>query len=236
MKNRLFVLGDSFAFNYFSRTVEYRQDVIPHLKNPDVESFAKEFNYFGHWTDLMGDYYKVINYSEHGCSNEDIIHQLGLIPEYIDGDRLVIIFANPARFSWMFNNKRRAVTVGSPWQSMMKSNEESTIEQQLVLRDGLWYTTDERNIEKQFISKIPNLYKEYNPLMFSWDIKFCETIPNMIPFTPNENYSTITKESGGHYVDGHMGINGNYEMFKVISKHLGVVVNNTPLTITKNII
>lgn len=136
----------------------------------------------------------------------------------------------------MFNNKRRAVTVGSPWQSMMYLNEESTIEQQLVLRDELWYSTNERDIEKRFMSKIPSLYKEFQPLMFSWDVKLCETIPNIIPFIPNENYSTITKESGGYYKDNHMGINGNYELFKVVAKHLGITVNNKPTTITKNII
>lgn len=218
---RLFVLGDSWAFNYFSKEVKDRPDQGPNLNNYEVLQFVKNFNHYGHWCDLIGDYYDTYNYSEHGCCNEDIIHQLGFIPDYIEGDRIVIIFTNPARYQWIVNNKKVALTLGSPWQELMSPKEKEIVDIQLVSRDDFWFNTTLRNNEKQFINKIPQIFQKFNPLMLTWYEPLSQSIENVKYIPLDENYTSINQESGNKYGDYHLGLNGNYELFTFILKELG---------------
>lgn len=223
---RLFVLGDSWAFNYFSKDVKHRPDQQPNLSSYEVLQFVRDFDFYGHWCDLIGDYFDVHNFSEHGCSNEDIVHQLGFIPEYIEGDRIVIIFTNPARYQWIVNNKKIALTLGSPWQTFMSSTEKEIVNNQLILRDDLWFNTKQRNNEKLFINKIPTIFKDFNPIMLTWYELLGDTVENIKNIPLNEKYTSINYESGNKYNDYHLGLNGNFELFTFIMNELGEEIND----------
>jgi hypothetical protein len=236
--SRLFVFGDSWAFNYFSKESIDRPEQIPHLNSTAVAGFAKEFNYFGHWTDYLKPFYDIYNYAEGGCCNEDIVHQLGFLPEYVEGDRLIIIFTNPSRFQWMVNGKRKTLINGLYWKSQLSELEKHIYDSQMIERTDLWLESNERDIEKNFIKKIPIFFKNYNPILISWSRDMTDVIDCIIPIANNNKYTTISKESSDKYNDGHMGINGNYELYKFVSKKLGIEIdpNNEYRTIDKSII
>jgi hypothetical protein len=223
--NRLFVFGDSWAFNYFSKESIDRPELGPHLDCMAVAAFAKEFNYFGHWTDYLKDDYNVYNFAEGGCCNEDIIYQLNYLPEYKDGDRIIIIFTEPARFQWMVDGIRRTLLSSLYWKKNLTDLEQQIYDNQLVLRNELWTETNQRKNEKQFINKIPQFFKQYNPILISWNSTISDASDKVfrIPFDGIRN--SITYESGGKYIDAHLGINGNYILYKFIGKKLGIKIN-----------
>lgn len=235
--NRLFILGDSWSFNYFSKDVKDRPDQIPHLNSVHVAGFVKEFDYYGHWTDYLTDYYDVYNFSEGGCCNEDIIHQLGFLPEYKEGDRLIIMFTSPSRFQWMVNEKRKTLINGLYWKSKLSDIEREVYDNQFIMREELWEISDERKNEKQFINNLQYIYKQYKPILTSWNKTMSDNVENIVEITPHKNFVTISYESGGKYDDNHLGVTGNYEMFKFMSNKLGLPTNNlVSKTIVKKII
>lgn len=241
MKPRLFILGDSFAFNYFSETSSvHRPELLgKFLGHKDVEAFVKKHNYFGHWSDYLKEFYEVFNYAEPGCSNEDITHQLAFIPEYEINDRLVIIFSNAARYNW-FNEKygRRAITIGSIWQTLHDKTTCNILNEQIVERDVMWNQTNHRINEQRFYNHINFLYKNYSPIMVSWDKSMCKKVDS-IRYIPQDDgkFKTITQESNGRLVDGHFGFEGNYELFKFISNLLGIEEEKIPpISLSRNMI
>lgn len=206
MKPRLFVFGDSWAFNYF--------------KNPwddELKKFSENYEYFGHWIDHMNLFYDVISFAKGGSSNEEIIYQLSNLPEYQDGDRILIIFAPPGRFSWIENKKQKG-------NYLIKTN--SFFEKQYLNRHEYWVDDTIENNQKKFISMIPKLFKEYNPLMFSWFKDTALKIESIEYIEPNENYTTIYEDSNGLCSDKHLGLGGNYELFKMFANKLGIEIEN----------
>jgi hypothetical protein len=240
MKHRLFVLGDSFAFNYFAKEppVE-RPKLKPFLSHKPVEAYAKKHNYYGHWSDYLKEFYNVFNYAEPGCSNQDITHQLGFIPKYENGDRLVIIFSNASRYNW-FNEeyKRKAITTGSIWQTLHDKKTCDILNQQLVERDFVWNQTDGMENEQNFYEHLNYLYRDYKPVMISWDKSMGKMVKS-IKYIPQDDgyFTTISQESNGGLNDGHFGFEGNYKLFKFISNLLGIDENSLPpISVSRNMI
>jgi hypothetical protein len=240
MKPRLFILGDSFAFNYFAENSPIeRPDLVPFLSHKDVEAYVKKHNYFGHWSDYFKSLFEVFNYGEPGCSNEDIIHQLAYIPEYQDEDRLIIIFSNAGRFNW-YSEKygRRAITTGSIWQTLHKKQFCDFLNEQIVERYTMWNQTNNRENEQRFYEHINFLYKQYKPTMVSWDKSTSKKVKS-IEYIPQDDgkFKTITQESNGRLIDGHFGFEGNYELFKFIGNLLGINEKDfPPISISRNMI
>ena len=86
MKSRLFVFGDSWSLDYFKE---------PYLNSKEIKRYSKFYNEFGHWTNHMEKFFQVQNFSEGASSIENIIYQLGNLPDFEDGDRIIIIFGSP---------------------------------------------------------------------------------------------------------------------------------------------
>ena len=225
--DRLFVFGDSWAFNYFAKESKFRKEQLPHLNSNYIEGFAKEYDYYGHWTDYLKQFYQVYNYAEGGCCNEDIIHQLGYLPEYQEGDRIVIIFTSPSRFQWMVDGKRKTLINGNYWKSKLSEIEKDIYDNQLISRTDLWMDTSERDNEKNFIKKIPIFFKQYEPILTSWSSDVTETIGSVIQIASDVKYTTISTESNNKYKDGHLGVNGNFVLYKFMAKQLGLLIDDS---------
>ena len=105
-KPRLFVFGDSWSFNYFSKN---HKKYKPHFGSECIKKYASLHNYFGHWTDHMENFYDVYSYGFGAASNEQIIYQLGNLPDYKNGDRMLIIFSSPERFTWYESKKEKTI-------------------------------------------------------------------------------------------------------------------------------
>ena len=223
--DRLFVFGDSWAFNYFAKEINpYRPEQRPGFGKKDVIDFVNSFNNFGHWTDYMAQFYEVINYAEGGISIDDIIHQFGYLNEFKDGDRMLIIFPNPERLQWFYNNYRGIANANAPWLNDIPKTDRKLLLEQLVARHEAWYEQGLRNNEIRLLNKLPLFFKKYNPVLLSWDSELVATTTSLtlIPVHSSTNYKTIWDESGGKYVDDHMGIRGNWEVFKFIGNELEI--------------
>lgn len=229
--SRLFILGDSWAFNYFSSESKHRPELSPHLKCDDVYRFVKEFNFYGHWTDYLGESFEIHNYSEPATSIEEVIHQIGFIPKYIDGDRIIMMFPIPNRYQWIYKNRKTTSLIDAYWFDELTNTELQFHQNQLINRLDSW-VSGERNLEKRFIEKLDTLLKDYNPILTSWDFDMCNDVNN-IKFIPlSSEFKSITDESGGKYVDGHLGVKGNYLLYKFIGNELGIDTEKIKFTNT----
>jgi hypothetical protein len=200
MKPRLFVFGDSWSLDYFKE---------PFLTSKEVKRYSNFYNGDGHWTYHLKEFFDVHNYSIGAASIENIIYQMGNLPEYKQGDRIIIIFGSPGRFSWIENNEDIRYTLGR------KNKMLHPLESQYIARIEYWKTD---NNQKKFISKLNTFLKEYNPIISSWNEDFTFSF-NFVKYL-NLNLTTIYDESFGDCNDRHLGVNGNYELFKYFAKEL----------------
>lgn len=227
IKPRLFVFGDSWSTNYFSKSNPLLPHIRPFLGSRTVENFVKRYDYYGHWIDHMSNFFDVYSYGIGAASVDQIILQIGNLKkyEYRDGDRIVIIFSGPDRFNWIFNNKKYGVTPGGIVTEKYFNNDvvaTRILKEQLIKRNVWWETESIEKDEKNFIEFIPTILMKWEPVMITWhrdlNIDVVEYIGN--------GYPKIVQETKGKYVDGHLGVFGNFKLFQLISNKLGLDVSD----------
>ena len=54
--------------------------------------------------------------------------------------------------------------------------------------------------------------------------------------SPNSGQTNIFKESNGKYKDAHLGINGNFILYKFIAKELGLSIDDMQQKMIKQMI
>lgn len=228
-KNRLFVFGDSWANNYFSK----KNDLVkckPFLGLGEVESYAKYHDYFGHWIDHISNYYEVYSYGVGAATNEQIIFQLANLPEYKKGDRMIMIFTTPHRFNWFFNKRKYSILPhGSSTKNLFSGDEKilNFIENQFVEKYNWWSDEKIDKDEIKLINKIPILYKQWNPIMVTWTSDFSNFVTSveLIDFA-NYKLTNIFEESEEFIRDNHLGAIGNFELFKYFAKKLDLDISD----------
>ncbi len=231
MKNRLFVFGDSWANNYFSKTNKFLPKSKPFLGLNQVESYVKYYDYFGHWIDHIENFFDVYSYGLGGVSNEQIIWQVSNLPDFNEKDRIIIIFTGVERFIWIDSKIRYTMAVGSMVPEIILNGSYANIfKQQYIEKFEYWMDDTINNDEKKFLNMFPSFFKKYKPIVVTWRGELAEKVES-IELIDFENYklTTITEESDGAYKDGHLGINGNYELFKYFSKKLKIDISNYKL-------
>jgi len=211
MKPRLFVFGDSWSLDYFKK---------PYLNSAEVSRYSKFYNEFGHWTNHMEEFFEVQNFSEGSSSIENIIYQLGNLPDFQEGDRIIIIFGSPVRFSWIENGKDIRYSLGK------KNKLLHPLETQYIERTNYWLDKTIDNNQKKFINKLNLLLKQYKPIITSWNEDFSNSFDFVYHLYKVETLSHMEDESDGHCKDKHLGISGNYELFKYFLKRLDVDIKN----------
>ena len=209
MKPRLFVFGDSWSLDYFKE---------PYLNSKEVKRYSKFYNEFGHWTNHMEKFFQVQNFSEGASSIENIIYQLGNLPDFEDGDRIVIIFGSPGRFIWIENGEDIRYSLG-------KKNSR-ILETQYIERTNYWLNKSKDNNQKKFINKLNILLKKYKPIITSWSEDFSNAFDFVNHLHDVKNLSHMEDESEGQCKDKHLGISGNYELFKYFAKELDIDIED----------
>ena len=209
MKPRLFVFGDSWSLDYFKE---------PYLNSKEVKRYSKFYNEFGHWTNHMEKFFQVQNFSEGASSIENIIYQLGNLPYFEDGDRIVIIFGSPGRFIWIENGEDIRYSLG-------KKNSR-ILETQYIERTNYWLNKSKDNNQKKFINKLNILLKKYKPIITSWSEDFSNAFDFVNHLHDVKNLSHMEDESEGQCKDKHLGISGNYELFKYFAKELDIDIED----------
>ena len=226
-KKRLFVFGDSWATNYFSKT----NDLVnckPFFNTKEVESYVSYYDYFGHWIDHMKNFFDVYSYAMGGVSNEQIIYQVGNLPSYQEGDRIIIIFTGVERYVWVHDKFKYTFCVGSLMtEKIINHNCLNYFEKQYSERYEYWMDDTIVNDEKKFLNLFPKLLFQYNPIIVTWRHELATKVNSIELLRFDEiNLTSIEQETKGVYTDKHLGVNGNYELFKHFAKKLNLDISN----------
>jgi hypothetical protein len=162
VKNRLFVFGDSWSFNYFTKKPnEFYPGAKPFFGLNHVESYVDYYDYFGHWIDYMETFFEVVSYGLGGVSNQEIIWQLSNLPEYVEGDRIIIIFTGAERYTWIHENRRYTFANGSPLPEMVLDKKYLNLfRQQYVEKYEYWMSDMDYHFEKKFINIFSFLFQK----------------------------------------------------------------------------
>jgi hypothetical protein len=176
MKPRLFCFGDSF--------VKYH---IPKY----------------HWTYYISNHYELYKLGQPGADNNSIIFQLGDLPEYKDGDRLLIYWSDPARI---------------PTRFYANGNIINRLDILKVDEFDRWLK-GERDNEIKFFRRLKTLLKEYHPIFVTWNKTFHKGTEDFVSLI---HVSSNWQESTGEVRDDHPGPKGSYEAYKKIHTLLGV--------------
>ncbi len=227
MKNRLFVFGDSWAINYFSKTNDL-VDCKPFFNTKEVESYVSHYNYFGHWIDHMKNFYDVYSYAMGGVSNEQIIYQLGNLPEYHEGDRMIIMFTGVERYVWIHNKFKYTFCLGSLMpDKIIDEKYVDYFKKQYVERYEYWMDDSISNDEKKFLNMFPKLFKQYQPIVVTWRPELAQKVDSIELIRVDKlNLTSIEEETKGVYKDRHLGVRGNYELFKFLCEKLKLDISN----------
>lgn len=205
-KPRLFICGDSF--------VEW-----------DIPTY--------HWTDYLKEHYDVIILGERGSDNISILFQLGNLPEYSDGDRIIMYWSDPSRIQNLYKGKQKPKIKGRWWKysHLLEKDRIPTLEKMKVDRIIGW----EKNglgDEVKFIKKVKQLLFNYSPIFVTWNNSFYHHTKS---FTDLIQVSTLNDESGDGEVigDWHPGKKGCYDIYKILLNKLG---DETPQPIKTNLL
>lgn len=193
-KPRLFICGDSF--------VEW-----------DIPTI--------HWTYYLKEHYDVIILGERGSDNISILFQLGNLPEYKDGDRIIVYWSDPSRIQQLYKGKQKPKLNGRWWDysHLFEKDRIPTLEKMKVDRTLGW----ERNglgDEIKFIKKVKHLLFQYEPIYVTWNKFFYH---NTKAFVDLIEVSTLDDESGDGETlgDWHPGKQGCYDIYKILLNKLG---------------
>lgn len=238
-KDRLFVFGDSWASNYLSNDI----NDIPSesskfafrgrfIGSKDVKKYAHDCNYYGHWIDHMREFYEVISYAQAGACNEQIIYQLGNLPQYKKGDRFIMILTDISRYSWVYDSKiyNFVPELELAAKSMYDNKHmQRVLSEQHIERTLLWESDGITN-EMKFINSIPYVYEKWNPIIITWykhmyDIMMNNNLTNIHLIDIDYKLTNISRESAQECNDLHLGVSGNYELFKRLSSKLGLDIS-----------
>lgn len=213
-KPRLFIFGDSFA-QWPKPEKEYR------------------------WPTLMEEHYEVHNFAIPGTDNSHIIYQFANLPEYRRGDRIVIVLTEVSRIpKWMwgdtyekflsYRNKKHTLRNFNKTDPDLKYVE-SLVDLRLLMVN-LIENTDltlpeykkfkSNQIDNplqvyQYFSNIPTLFKNYKPVMVTWDKRTKDILPNHVKLIGWDEYEHIHVPK-----DDHPSILGNKVWYDKIYKWL----------------
>jgi hypothetical protein len=176
MKPRLFCFGDSF--------VDY-----------DIPKY--------HWTYYMSHHYELIKLGVCGADNNSIIFQLGDLPNYEEGDRIIIYWSDPSRIPTRFYANGNIINR----LDILKIDEFDR------------WLNGERDNEIKFFKKLQILLKEYNPIFVTWNETFHKGTEDFVSLI---QVSTNWQEGTGEQRDDHPGPKGSYDVYKKLHTLLGV--------------
>lgn len=197
-KPRLFIFGDSF--------------VQWHL--PEVN----------HWTERFSKEYNVYRLGCSGASNEHITYQLGVLPEYKKGDRIIIVLTEPSRLpKWMWAEEYDKFCKYKQSIKDNKPNNASTFIKQimklLVYRDKLIQEKGGQPHEKvidsplqvyNMLGMLRGKLKAYKPVYLTWSTELIKSklLENLVTLIKPGSYSTVADENTNIKEDYHPGEKG----------------------------
>lgn len=194
MKNRLFCLGDSF--------VDWP---VP----------------TNHWTTYLKAHFEVTKFGKFGADNYSIISQVGLLPSFNEGDRLIIVFSDPGRLPRRYYGERKLPYVNNPYMEPSYYEDEEFSKKLHLLRhdEGERWINGSRDVEIKFFKKLKHLLSSYNPIFFTWNSHFYKSTSDFVELI---QVSSNADEGVGDKKDFHPGPLGCYSIYIKLHKLLNV--------------
>lgn len=218
-KDRLFIFGDSWASNIF-RVPKY-EDVLAPVNNGLIPY---------HLSDYLSYHYDVYNYGMGGSSNSQIIYQFSNLPEFREGDRILVIWSHYTRFN-LWEENGDIINYGDfniAFENDPSHPEHAPVNVYNAIRGRLRHLVlaESTPLDKISNTQIREELKFYNwyvrtlekwqPIVMTWENTLSKLLNiNYIgydaPFYNNENITFITEYD---YFDAHLGGRGNYLLYR----------------------
>jgi len=233
--SRIFILGDSFADNLYSKEKESIDAGYPLGSGIAryVDTFIKNKItlplYFDDWLKEWG--YEVYNYGIGGCSNYEIMYQFSKIDkDFQKGDRLVIAMTSFHRHNWLDDDGRNITVhntgdVGLNTPKIIKEFfQQYSMNADYSVENGGYIKTH----VAEFFSYLFFLHKKYKPIIWSGFNNISDVFQNEKYFIWDPSHPTyekiipewdklrINKETNGWIDDKHYGRYGNYYLALII--------------------
>lgn len=166
-----------------------------------------------HWVDLLKQHYDVTVFGKLGLSNIDIIQQIGLLPSFKEGDRLVVVLVSPRLplFVWGEFDKPMMDSFDNLYKIISDKDRIPTIKKLYKEIDK-----EKLSIEYSFLKKQKELLKKYNPIFTTthWDWA------DDLDFIEYEKFTSFDTETNGNLKDNHLGIDGNKDFYRFLLNRL----------------
>jgi len=202
-KSNLYICGDSFV----------------DWDNPEV-----------HWIDYLENHYNVIKLGRAGADNHSILYQIGRIPDYESGDRLVVVFTAPGRFPRRYFGERKTNKdvkyIDWRWYENHKFAKELM---DLRVRETESWLSGERDSEILTLKKMKKFMSSYLPIFVTWNDDFYQKTSDFVDIIK----VTSISDEGGDSNDWHPGWSGCYQFYLKIHSLLGL--NEPPVEMSSKI-
>lgn len=168
------------------------------------------------WVKLLNQHYDVTVFGEHAYSNIDIMMQVGELPTYKDGDRLIFVFVRPKVPLYL-------------WGEFKHSIEKSPNDLSLIIKDKSRYPFVKKifkeikdngfynGMEYRFYKKMKELLFEYNPIFTTIDYPWADKYD----FIQYEKFTSFEHETNRRMRDNHLGLEGNKDFYRYLLNRLG---------------
>ena len=194
MKHRLFCFGDSFV---------------------DWDIPKK------HWTYYLSKHFDVSKFGKYGADNNTILFQLGSLPKYQEGDRIVIVFTEPGRLPRRYYGDRVDTYAAVKYMSPRYYQDNRFAEKLHLLKfdESERWANGERDDEIRFLKQLKGWLSKYKPIFVTWSDQFYNSTSNFVGLI---KVTSNWDEGFGEERDFHPGPKGCYEMYRTIHDLLEV--------------
>lgn len=194
MKNRLFCFGDSF-----------------------VDWHLPKY----HWTYYLSNHFDVHKYGKYGADNYSILFQIGNLPDYQEGDRIVMVFTNPGRLPRRFYGERKTEYKDILYHASQFYKNKTFAKNLDMLKydEEQRWINNERYIEIAFIKNLQNWLSSYKPIFVTWHESFYESTSDFVTFI---QATTNAQEGVGEEEDFHPGPKGCYTWYETLHSLLEI--------------
>jgi hypothetical protein len=172
-----------------------------------------------HWTYYLSKHYEVIKHGKFGADNYSILFQLGRLPEFNEGDRIIVVFTEPGRLPRRFYGKRKEGFSLTKYMSPRYYEDKKFGEQLHELKglEGLRWLDGERDDEVNFYRNLKGWLSKYQPIFLTWNESFYEKTNDFVSLI---DVTTNYDEGVGETRDFHPGPQGCYEIYKKLHEDL----------------
>lgn len=174
-----------------------------------------------HWTYYLSKHYEVHKFGKFGADNYSILFQLGNLPEYKKGDRVIIVFTEPGRLPRRFYGERKDKFKSTPYMAPEFYEDVNFGKKLHMLKydEGERWINGERDIEIQFLKNLKLWMDDYNPVFVTWSEYFHKPISDLVSLI---QVSSNWDEGYGEERDFHPGPKGCHNMYKILHTLLNI--------------